>query len=405
MEASRTGSSGIRNQSNAGPSLQLKTLRRIPDSAEAITFAMNGNIEGVKSLFGRGLASPVDVSDTRGYSLLRFLVRAGADPDYRPKALTDNSPRNKASDIILQSGLSKETVEALSCMTSGSDWIDNQNFPHIHEIVVGLRFGDLAKELKRNPKSVNAQDAMGRTPLLWAAARGDVNAVVTLLAFGADPNIKDIQWSGPAAYSADRNHTACTRILLEAGAETDVELPGRYKIGSPLNCAARNASDPLLIKTLLDFDAKMSSSGQTPLTTAVIYNSHDVLKLLLYHWQEYNSCPRLKRPHLLQVVAQYADLDTILILSATNHFRLKYDMHYCIGEFETLLHDRHDADEKLTSAFAELLLIIREQVSEDSLMERGMTFQPCSSPTSDHGSKSTGTEEFEDAMANIELRR
>ncbi len=71
MEASRTGSSGIRNQSNAGPSLQLKTLRRIPDSAEAITFAMNGNIEGVKSLFGRGLASPVDVSDTRGYSLLR----------------------------------------------------------------------------------------------------------------------------------------------------------------------------------------------------------------------------------------------------------------------------------------------------------------------------------------------
>lgn len=51
--------------------MQLKTLRRIPDSAEAITFAMNGNIEGLKSLFGRGLASPVDVSDTRGYSLLR----------------------------------------------------------------------------------------------------------------------------------------------------------------------------------------------------------------------------------------------------------------------------------------------------------------------------------------------
>lgn len=148
----------------------------------------------------------------------------------------------------------------------------------------------------------------------------------------------------------------------------------------------------------------MLSSGQTPLTTAIIYNSHDVLKLLLDRWQEYNSCPRLKGPHLLQVVAQYADLDTILIPSATTHFRLKYDMHYCIGEFETLLHDRHDADEKLTSAFAELLLIIREQVSEDSLMERGVAFQPCSSPTSDHGSQSTGTEEFEDAMANIELR-
>lgn len=58
-------------RSNTGPSFQLKTLRRIPDSAEAVTFAMNGNIDGLKSLFVRGLASPADVSDTRGYSLLR----------------------------------------------------------------------------------------------------------------------------------------------------------------------------------------------------------------------------------------------------------------------------------------------------------------------------------------------
>ncbi|KAJ3551789.1 hypothetical protein NPX13_g11275 [Xylaria arbuscula] len=58
-------------QSTTGPSFQLKTLRRVPDTSEAVTFAMNGNIEGLKSLFVRGLASPVDVSDTRGYSLLR----------------------------------------------------------------------------------------------------------------------------------------------------------------------------------------------------------------------------------------------------------------------------------------------------------------------------------------------
>ncbi|KAJ2989658.1 hypothetical protein NUW58_g3359 [Xylaria curta] len=422
-------------QSVIGPSFQLKTLRRVPDTAEAVTFAMNGNIEGLKSLFIRGLASPVDVSDTRGYSLLRwalysnqyktcgFLVHAGADPDYRPKALTDNSPRSKASDIILQGGLSRETVEALSCMTRSSDWAENQNFPCVHEIVIGLRFGDLVEVLKKNPGSVNSQDAMGRTPLLWAAARGDETAVVTLLAFGADPNILDIQWSGPVAYSADRNHTACTMILLEAGAETDVELPGGYKIGSPLNCAARNATDPLLIKTLLDFDAQVdacgvdgrtalihaartnnlefalilleynaqinwtSSNGQTPLTTAVTYNSHAVLKLLLDRWQEYNSCPRLKGPHLLQVVAQYADLETILILSTTDHFKLKYDKNYCTGEFATLLNERHDADEKLIRAFAELLAIIEEQVSEDSLMESGMASKSCSTPTSVSGAK------------------
>lgn len=58
-------------QTHLGPQFQLSSLRRIPDSAPAITFASSGNIEGLKDLFRRGLASPRDVSETRGYSLLR----------------------------------------------------------------------------------------------------------------------------------------------------------------------------------------------------------------------------------------------------------------------------------------------------------------------------------------------
>ena len=58
-------------QANIGPQMQLSTLRRIPDSAQCVNFALNGNIEGLKDLFKRGLASPRDVSSTRGYSILR----------------------------------------------------------------------------------------------------------------------------------------------------------------------------------------------------------------------------------------------------------------------------------------------------------------------------------------------
>jgi hypothetical protein len=58
-------------QPNVGPQLQLSTLRRVPDSAPCVNFALNGNIEGLKDLFKRGLASPRDVSSTRGYSILR----------------------------------------------------------------------------------------------------------------------------------------------------------------------------------------------------------------------------------------------------------------------------------------------------------------------------------------------
>jgi hypothetical protein len=58
-------------QPNVGPHMQLSTLRRIPDSAPCVAFALGGDIDGLKSLFKQGLASPQDVSSTRGYSLLR----------------------------------------------------------------------------------------------------------------------------------------------------------------------------------------------------------------------------------------------------------------------------------------------------------------------------------------------
>lgn len=58
-------------QPNVGPQFDLRSLRRVPDSAQCIHFALNGNIEGLKGLFRSGLASPRDVSNTRGYSVLR----------------------------------------------------------------------------------------------------------------------------------------------------------------------------------------------------------------------------------------------------------------------------------------------------------------------------------------------
>jgi hypothetical protein len=61
----------IAYDANTGPSLQLSTLRQVPDSSQCVSFALNGNIDGLKNLFRQGLASPRDVSSTRGYSLLR----------------------------------------------------------------------------------------------------------------------------------------------------------------------------------------------------------------------------------------------------------------------------------------------------------------------------------------------
>lgn len=180
-------------QPHIGPQFELSTLRRVSDSGQCVNFAISGNIDGLKDLNKRGLASPRDVSTTRGYSVLRwamygeqyqtykFLLNAGADPDYRPIAAPDNSPRNEAHQFLLMGGLSDDDVEALRCLTRGDDFIDEQNYSILHRIILGLSTANLEGEIRLHSEDVNITDVMGRTPLAWAACRGDDRATVTLL--------------------------------------------------------------------------------------------------------------------------------------------------------------------------------------------------------------------------------
>ncbi|KAI4157520.1 MAG: hypothetical protein LQ342_008229 [Letrouitia transgressa] len=434
-------------QPHLGPQFKLSTLRRVPDSAQCVHFALNGNMEGLKDLFRSGLASPCDVSTTRGYSLLRwamygkqyqtckFLFNTGADADYRPLAASDNSPRNKAHQFLLMGGLSHEDVEALRCLTQGDDFIEEQNYTLLHKIILGLSMANLEEEICLHPEQINTADVMGRTPLAWAACRGDERAIVTLLSHGAEVNTIDIQYSGVVGHAADRSYVTCVRLLLEAGADPDIAAVHNHKVGNPLNVAARNASDPLVLKTLLDFGADVESSGidgmtalihaarrdnaafatllleyganinatsksgQTPLTATVTYNSHNVLKLLLDRWFEYSECPRLSGPNLLQIAAIYADVETITILTNADHLHLKYDSSYALGDFRSRLRHRTDASEKLILAFEELMGIIEQGPSQRQVFkdeESGLA-QPC---TSDSDSDT-----FENALESLDLTK
>ncbi|WEW59842.1 hypothetical protein PRK78_005323 [Emydomyces testavorans] len=420
------------HQPNMGSLFHLDTLRRVPDSAQCVNLAVKGDIDGLRHLFSSGLASPRDISTSRGYSLLRwalyakqyetceFLVYAGADPDYPPLAGSDNSPRIKACHFLLEGGLPEKGASALKTISKESyfeEFIEDSKFTQTHRIVLGLSLQTLEDEIMLHPEDLNLTDSMGRTPLAWAAARGDSRTVVTLLSHGADPNIMDVQLSGPVSNAAARGHTICVRLLLEAGADPDPPLPSGVRKGSPLTVATRNATDPMLLKSLLDFGADVDSrgtdgqtplihasqsdnssfaillleygadinattdTGSTPLTTAITYNSHNVLRLILDRWFEYSSCPRLKGPNILQLIALYADIETINILAATEHFRLKYDKQYTLGDFKSRLLQRPDVTEKLTFAFDELLDIVNQmpdmREGTESILESG--FYSCSS--------------------------
>lgn len=353
----------------------------------------------------------------------------------RPIAAHDNSPRNKPCDFVLQGFLSKQAEDTLLCLTSGSDWVEEQDFTILHKIATGLSFKDIEETIQLHLDEVDALDAMGRTPLIWAAARGDSCAVGHLLSHGADPNVLDIQWTGAVSYAAERNHLLCVRLLLEANAAPDPVLPTGVHLGSALNCAARNGTDPLVLKTLLDFGADTEASGvdkitplihtsrtdnvnfamlllehgadinaataagQTPLTTAITLNSHHVLRLLLDRWFEYSTCPRLSGPNLLRTAALFADEETLKILVATDHLKLKYDRSYILADCLEQFMDRYDVTEDYASLFRDLLSILNEDPSagevKDKLMEAGLLSHNVHGEF-DSGDESDGV--FEDAV-------
>ena len=256
---------------------------------------------------------------------------------------------------------------------------------------------------------------MSRTPLLWAAARGDHQAVQILLDHNANPNILDMYLALPVSYAADRGHTLCTKLLLEAGALAEPPLPLGVKLGSPLNCAARNSIDPALLKYLLTYGALVDGTGidlntplhhvarkdnvrfavllldynadinasnlneYTPLTTTIMYNSHGVLELLLDHWEEFSTCPRLKGPHLIEIAILYADVESIKLLTQTDHLNLNYDEKYTLKGFAKSLTERVDVTDELIAAFDELLLVLNHNPvarppsrTKDSELEKGL---------------------------------
>ncbi|KAL9126173.1 MAG: hypothetical protein Q9217_004735 [Psora testacea] len=274
-----------------------------------------------------------------------------------------------------------------------------------------------------------------------ACLPGDEKAIVILLQHGPRVNTLDVQHSGVVGYAVDRSYVTCVRLLLEAGADPDIAATYGHKVGNPLNVAARNTSDPMVLKTLLDFGANVESSGvddntavihaarrdnasfatllleyganinsvlaagQTPLTTAVTFNSHNVLQLLLDRWFEYSKCPRLTGPHLLQVVALYADAETMAILTATDHLKLKSDQNYLLGDFVSRINERLDTTAKLTQAFTELLSIISQGPEvdhpEDTRIEAGLMANE--QKTFGYGESDSSQEDFENAMEILQL--
>jgi ankyrin repeat protein len=323
-----------------GPEFQLSTTRRVSDASQSITFAMQGNIEGLKHLFTQGLAGPRDVSDSRGYTLMRWALYGGMH-NYETVqflinegALVDEVSYDNVWDFVFRGKCTESQQAALRCITEGGegDWIEEQNFPLVHRIIFGLSSKPLAAELDENPHAVYLTDAQNRTALDWATARSQLEDMALLIKYGADPNNMDVTGRTPVLHAVDSHDVNSLRVILEAGGNPNPTYPKGMFRSSPLT-AAGFAGMPTLLKLLLDFEANpnacnpegltalhsvarthntecavllleygadlnaMSSNGRTPLTTAIIHNNHPVLRLFVDRCYEYMTTTRFNGKH------------------------------------------------------------------------------------------------------------
>ena len=305
--------------------------------------------------------------------------------------------------MLLTYEVRPEGEEVIRLLAQDPDWDEEQDFTLIHKAILGTTHISVEEAIALHPYDLETKDRAERTPLTWAAMRGDEVLVALLLAHGANPNTFSESGRTPlyyACHSPREGAAKCCRLLLEAGAETDPKPPAGTHASPAFMVACGETKDSLAMKTMIEFGADLdatapdgrtslhdtakrdlaeralilleagaainieSRSGQTPLTTAVTYNSHRVLKLLLERWKEFSECPRLKGPNLLDLSATYADIETMKILTDTDHLRLQYDATYSSAEHLTRLQARPDADEKLLNAYRDLLAVVNQKTEQ-----------------------------------------
>lgn len=231
---------------------------------------------------------------------------------------------------------------------------------------------------------------MGRTALDWATALAQLSDMKLLIDRGSPLNTMDVSGRTTVLHAVDSHNDDALRIVLEAGANPNPEVPKGLFRSSPLTAASFGGLLGM-VKLLIKFGAKVdacnpegrtalltvasmqnvecadilltysadpgyiSSNGQSPLTMAMIYNNHAVLKLFI----DRCDTSRLKGVQLLFILAESADAETMSILASSDllKYRLWNGDEFAAGR--EVLRSRIDYDEELGNAYEELFSITR----------------------------------------------
>ena len=173
----------------------------------------------------------------------------------------------------------------------------------IHKSVLQLSQRVLADELEESTSSINSVDTQGRTPLIWATMRDDRTTIKTLLAFGADPNVRD--YAGNTCLHYVRGTEACY-ALIKAGA--NVHARNRTRRRTCVHHVCKNTDNPDLIELLHESGADIDVrdvDAETPLLHAVSCNFTNTADKLIDLGADVNAANDSSRDSVIHIAVAF----------------------------------------------------------------------------------------------------
>jgi hypothetical protein len=275
--------------------------------------------------------------------------------------------------------------------------LDERQFSRIHKCVLGIIGTKLHDELEVSTSAIDDVDNLGRTPLYWAARRGDYEAAKLLLDYGARSEVPGMRKGTEPILAAARagddsilglllQHGAnveatdpdgltplirassietgasCVKLLIAAGA--DVNRGENCNI-TPLHAGAQNGCLEV-VKALLAAGADINAlceDGWTPLACCVFWNAHGSIEMLL---DEGADTLVVTEPgeSILHLAARYGDETTLKILEGRDLGPLDVDAKTVSGEtVRRILEEREESGEWM-AALEDLLSSVLERNAE-----------------------------------------
>ncbi|KAF2737019.1 ankyrin [Polyplosphaeria fusca] len=187
-----------------------------------------------------------------------------------------------------------EMVDAYQNVRASVESIHNADILRlnaVHKIIVGLQHDDLQEQLESNRSLVHGRDMEQYTPLIWAAKRNNIEAVILLLKYGANPNDCCVRGISALSYAAAWSTVELCQKLLDAGAEIrTADDTGRSAL---LFSLRTNPVNPGIVTLLLEHGADPNNRSEemeiTCLMEATKYPQPSICNVLLDYGAEINA--------------------------------------------------------------------------------------------------------------------